>query len=458
MKSILRCIGLLTVVAFAVPAGAQQAEKLPTSLGELLQKVKNGWREQSQENKKREAEFLAAKNKQAKLLKQAQATLKKLQARSEALEKQFNNNEAELPKLEETLKIRLGTMGEMFGVIRQVAGDTRTQLENSLISAQLPGRGKQLAPLTHSRTLPSIKQLETMWYLLQQQMIESGKVVRFKTNVVTADGDEKMLDVIRVGPFNAVANNRYLNWMPDVHKLVALARQPSRRYLTTVEDLEQAKKGYVRFAVDPSRGSLLSLLVQTPTFWEQIDFGGLIGYIIIVLGLATLALALLRLLILGFVSLKVRRQKSRKEAKPNNPLGRILGIYSKNPNMDTETLETKLDEAIMRETAKMDRFLWAVKIVSVVSPLLGLLGTITGMIKTFQAITLFGTGDPKLMAGGISEALVTTMLGLMVAIPLVLLHSWMKSISRGVIEVLEEQSTGILAQRREELCRVDPAE
>ncbi len=450
---------LVTVVGLGLPAGAQETKSSkPASLSDLLKKVKTGWREQSQENKKREAEFLAAKHKQALLLKQARATLAKEQKRSDALEKQFDRNEAEVPRLEETLRIRLGTMGELFGVIRQVAGETRTYLDNSLVSAQLPGRGDKLIPLTSSKSLPSIKELESLWYLMQQEMIESGKVVRFKTRIVTVDGDQDDVEVIRVGTFNAIARDHFLNWLPDSGKLVELQRQPARRYLATASDLENAKKGYVRMAIDPSRGSLLSLLVQTPTFWEQIDFGGLIGYIIIGLGLATLALALLRLLVLAFVGIKIRHQQHQKEAKPNNPLGRILGIFAKNPELDTETLETKLDEAIMRETAKLDRFLWAVKIVSVVAPLLGLLGTITGMIKTFQAITMFGTGDPKLMAGGISEALVTTMLGLMVAIPLVLLHSWMKSMSRRMIEVLEEQSTGILAQRREELCRADSAD
>ena len=75
-----------------------------------------------------------------------------------------------------------------------------------------------------------------------------------------------------------------------------------------------------------------------------------------------------------------------------------------------------------------------------------LLGTVTGMIVTFQQITLFGTGDPKIMAGGISQALVTTVLGLVVAIPTTLLHSFANSSARGIINVLEEQSTGIVAE------------
>jgi len=292
MRSFYTTVILVTVVGLGLPAGAQETKSsTPASLSELLKKVKTGWREQSQENRKREAEFLAKKKQQTSLLKQARETLAKEQKRSDALEKQFDRNEGEVPRLEETLRIRLGTMGELFGVIRQVAGETRTYLDNSLVSAQLPGRGDRLTPLTKSKSLPSIKELESLWYLLQEEMIESGKVVRFKTRIVTVDGDQDQVEVIRVGTFNAIAKNRFLNWLPDSGKLVELQRQPARRYLATAEDLEGVKKGYVRMAVDPSRGSLLSLLVQTPTFWEQIDFGGLIGYLTIGLGLATLALA-----------------------------------------------------------------------------------------------------------------------------------------------------------------------
>ncbi len=455
MRKLILIMGL---VALAGSAGAQEKQApRAKSLNELLKMVEGGWKTESREIKKREAEFLADKNKRKALLKKARATLARLQKESEKLEKQFDNNEALVPRLEETLKTRLGTMGELFGVIRQMAGTARANLKNSLVNIQYPGRGDKLLPLTKSRSLPSIQQLQTLWYQLQHEMIESGKVVRFKTAVVTPDGDEQEKEVIRIGVFNAVAGDKYLVAGEKNEKLVELARQPSGRYLSTLKSLEEAQEGYVRVAVDPSGGQLLSVLVQTPTFMERIPFGGVIGYIIIALGLGTLLLALLRLLHLAFVNLKVRLQQRRKDAKTNNPLGRVLSVYGQNPQMDTETLEHKFDEAIIRESARLNRGLWAVKIVSVVAPLLGLLGTVTGMIQTFQAITMYGTGDPKTMAGGISEALVTTMLGLMVAIPLVLLHSWMSSMSRRMVEVMEEQSTGIVAKRREEICSADTA-
>ena len=280
-------------------------------------------------------------------------------------------------------------------------------------------------------------------------MVESGRVSRFDTPVVLPNGEEASKTVTRVGVFNAVADGEYLTWLSDVQKLSVLGRQPKSRYLDTAEDLSAGTGGPIRFAVDPSRGSILSLLVQTPSVSERLQFGGIIGYIILTLGGLTFLGGLVRLLQLLVTSGKVKSQLRAETPDDGNPLGRVLGVYQKHRDLEPEALELKLDEAILREQAQADRFLWAVKVVAAAAPLMGLLGTVTGMIRTFQAITLFGTGDPKLMAGGISEALVTTMLGLVVAIPLVLLHSFLKTLSRRIMETLGEQSIGMVATRAE---------
>ncbi len=438
-------------------ASAQTANLKPTSLQDLLKMVKAGWQEENVAIKKRESEFLAAKGKRKDLLKKAKLKLASLQKQAAAMERRFEENEATMARLEDTLQARLGTMGELFGVVRQAAGEAKAHLDASMTSSEFPGRGKKLQPLTQSKALPSLDQLETLWYLYQQEMVESGRIVKFRGKLINKDGEEEEADIIRVGVFTALAKGKYLNWQEQTGKLIELARQPARRYLQTVDELENAKKGYARLAVDPTKGQLLSQLVQTPSFMERIHFGGVIGYIIIAIGLLTLALGLLRLVVLTVVGLLVAKQKRSKTPGKHNPLGRVLAVYTESKDSDPEILERKLDEAIMRESSRLERFLWAVKIVSVVSPLLGLLGTVTGMIQTFQSITLYGTGDPKMMAGGISEALVTTMLGLMVAIPLVLLHSWMKSITKRITDILEVQSAGIVAKIAEEAKVSEPA-
>ena len=145
--------------------------------------------------------------------------------------------------------------------------------------------------------------------------------------------------------------------------------------------------------------------------------------------------------------MKIRGQLKRDEAKTNNPLGRVLKAAEDNQGADTESLELKLDEAILKESPKINSGLSLLKIIAMVAPLLGLLGTVTGMIIVFQAITIYGAGDPKAMAGGISSALVTTVLGLVVAIPTLLLHTLLSGKAKKLLHILEEQSAGIIAER-----------
>jgi biopolymer transport protein ExbB len=419
------------------------------SLDQLLQQIRKGWNAENKENQRREAAFRVAKQDQQKLLAQAKAALNREEKLSEQYERQFEENELRIAELEDLLSQRLGNLGELFGVVRQVAGDTRSHIDASLISAQLPDRAPFLTELGKSKSLPSLEALEKLWYMLHQEMTEQGKVARFRTPIVSSTGDLIERDVVRVGPFTAVGGGKYLQWKDDAQKLIELGREPAARYQSTVADLEEATEGVVRFAVDPARGSILGMLVQTPNFEEQIQAGGPIGYAIIVLGSTTFLMALLRMIYIFLVSRAVDSQVKNDQPSEKNPLGRVLLVYEENKESDTETLELKLDEAILRETARAERFSWLIKVVAAVAPLMGLLGTVTGMIKTFQMITLFGAGDPKYMASGISEALVTTMLGLCVAIPLVLLHSIVSSMSKRVVDVLEEQSAGLVATRSE---------
>ncbi len=434
----------------AKPAAAPKAPKA-MSLDELLAKVKKGWRKENEEMKQREREFMQAKEKREEMLQQSEARLMAEKNRSERLEIEFDLNKQRIAELEQTKKDRLGTMGELFGVIRQVAGDIRAQVDASMTSSQLPGRGDSLETLASSKDLPSIQQLEQLWVVIQQELIEQGKVARFKATVVDKEGKETERDVVRAGVFNAIADKKFLKWEPSRGKLVEFGKQPGAYDLRTAGGLENAKPGTMEeLAIDPSSGVLLGLLVQTPSFEEKIAQGKMIGYTIIAIGSICFLIAVFRMIVLIFVNLLVQKQRSSSKVSTSNPLGRILKVFEDNPGVDTETLELKLDEAILKETSKLERLLWAVKIASVVAPLMGLLGTVTGMINTFQTMALFGAGDPRYMADGISEALVTTMLGLYTAIPLVLMHSIVRSMSKRVVDVLEEQSAGIIAKRAEQ--------
>ncbi|GAA0304820.1 MotA/TolQ/ExbB proton channel family protein [Psychrosphaera haliotis] len=437
-------------LAFSVSA---QAAPAALNLDQLLQQLEKGKLNQTQENKNREARFNAEKEAQTGLLNQANKEKSDALALSEKLETEFEQNEFKLADVSEALNKRMGSLKELFGVLQQVSGDTAGKLKSSNVSAQFPGRDVFFEELAQSMggssKLASIEQIEQVWFELQKEMTEQGKVVRFETDVVEAGGAKVSKEVVRIGAFALVADGKYLTVSPTTGTVAELVRQPTGRFTDTAAELQSSNNEVVPFALDPTGGSILNLLVQAPSTKERVDQGGTVGYIIIGIGLIAFLIAFERFVSLSLISAKVKRQMKTDTPKDDNPLGRILKVKDQYPHVSFDTLELKLSEAILREMPKITRNLTLVKIVSVIAPLLGLLGTVTGMIKTFQAITLFGTGDPKLMAGGISTALMTTVLGLVVAIPTVVLSTMLNTRSKSILFVLQEQSAGIIAERSE---------
>ena len=434
-----------------LPTDSAISEKLKNiqTLEQLLAITENDSQVSSIINNQREEKFLAARDRQKLLLDQAQARLDQEEKRSTRLQKQFEDNEKILEDIQETLRIRIGNFGELFGVVRQVAGEAIAVIKNSIVSLQFPNREKNLAGLVQTRGIPSIEQMHDLKIELLREMSQSGQVQRFQKQVVLPGGSIVDAEIVRVGVFNAITENFFLQFVPDTQSLQVLARQPARRYQSMAENLFALDGGYTTMAVDPSRGQILSLLIQAPGLGERINQGGLVGYFIIFIGLLGLALSLWRLFILRQDGQSINQQLTTDIISRDNALGRILSVQSEHDTMETEALELKIDEAILKEVPKLEKYHSIIKVFAAVAPLLGLLGTVVGMIVTFQALTLFGTGDPKLMAGGISQALVTTMLGLIVAIPLVFLHSVLTSWSGTLIEVLEEQSAGLIARHAE---------
>ena len=452
---------LLFILTISVQLNAQEEQEFPTdpvmseklkniqTLEQLLEITENDRQASGVINDQREQKFLATRDRQKFLLEQAVARLDQEEKRSVRLQKQFEENEKTLEDIQETLRIRIGNFGELFGVVRQVAGETIAIVKNSIVSLQFPNREKNLTGLAEARGIPSIEQMHDLRVELLREMSQSGQVQRFQKQVVLPGGSIVDAEIVRVGVFNAITENFFLQFVPDTQSLQVLARQPARRYQSMAKDLFALDAGYTTMAVDPSRGQILSLLIQAPGLAERINQGGLVGYFIIFIGLLGLALSLWRLLILRQDGQAINQQLTTDIVSQDNALGRILSVHNEHDAMDTESLELKIDEAILKEVPKLEKYHSIIKVFAAIAPLLGLLGTVVGMIVTFQALTLFGTGDPKLMAGGISQALVTTMLGLIVAIPLVFLHSVLTSWSGTLIEVLEEQSAGLIARHAE---------
>lgn len=424
------------------------------TLDELARIVRDAASSETKINQQREAEFVRDRNKQRDLLAAARQELAAENARSDQLRDEYDVNERALAELETTLAERMGNLGELFGVVRQASGDIQAALDDSMVSAQYPGRTKFLSDLSGRRELPTVAELRNLWSAIVTEIAESGKVVKFTAPVERTSGEKQEMEVVRVGVFNAIADGGiFLDWDTSKSRenLIELARQPADRFQSMADDLVSAPPGGSNeMAIDFTRGQILRAVVQSKTPWERVEEdGGVVGWVIIGVGAFGLLLCLWKAFSLYTTGGRISRQMKSETADKKNPLGRVLAVYTDNPNTDIETLELKLDEAILRETAPIETGLSFIKVLYVVAPLLGLLGTVVGMIATFQMITLFGTGDPRMMAGGISTALVTTVLGLVVAIPITLFHSFLQGKAKALIQTLEEQAAGIIARMAE---------
>lgn len=449
--SALFCVGGAWAADDAQPVKNQEKY---LSLQELLNNVKEGRVRDVQENNDRLKRFNSDKSQQQALLNDLLAEQKKAEALSQELEAQFNVNDESLADLENKLGERLGSIKELFGVLQQVSSDAHAQMSNSLTQLHYPERTAFLMAFANkmgqTKNLPKIAEIEQLWFELQREMIASGDVVAFKHAVVTTEGTEVEQAITRVGLFNLVADGHYLQFIPETGRVLEYGRQPHSRYTAGAQTLAEAEVGEeVDFAIDPTRGQLLSLLVKAPSLRERIDQGGIIGYIIMVLGLCAILLAIQRFVMLQYLGSKIKAQIKQPEKPENNPLGRILAVYEHNKSADLEAVELKLGEAILKEVPRINAYLPLLKIIAAIAPLLGLLGTVTGMIITFQAITLFGAGDPKLMANGISQALMTTVQGLCVAIPTLLLHNMVAGKAKHLSEILEQESVALVAAHSE---------
>lgn len=441
-KSIVSTLTAIAIglVALSSTAVAQQSR----TLDDVLRAMQQERQAVAESNAEREARFRSQQANQEAELRRIRQQVSDAENEASRLENLRNELDRELEELRAQLNERQGEFGELFGVARAAAADMNEQLRNSLVSTQLPGRGDELADMAQSSSLPTIEQLEGLWFTMLQEASEQGKVVQYQANVIGEDNQVSPQSVIRVGPFTAFGERGYMVF--NEGSLRYLARQPGGGALAAADRVaSHSGSGVVRGLIDPSLGSLLGLVIETPTLRERVDQGGAIGYAIIVVAIFGILLAIYRWVSLTLTSVKVRAQMRSSTPSKSNPLGRIMMAYEDHKSEDLETLQLHLDEAVLKEIPPLERGLNLIKVLAAVAPLMGLLGTVIGMIVTFQAITLFGTGDPKLMAGGISQALITTVLGLIAAVPLLILHAFAAGASRRLGQILEEQSVSFVA-------------
>ncbi len=348
-------------------------------------------------------------------------------------------------------------LGELFGVARQYAAEWSTAFEQSLISAQFadeqPNRADFLTSLAESEAIISPADLEKLWLEGQREMVAQGQVANFSGSVVQANGTPKNTTVTRIGPFLAIADGEYLAYLPALNQLNVLPRQPDADILEPARTLQAASSGYVEAIVDSTRGVLMSMYVERPTIGERIELGEEVGYVIIATGLLGALGFIFQFFYLLFARIGVSRQlKNLNRPTANNPLGRVLLSFKSNEKdieEDADIVELRLSEAVLREIPKLERIQPLLRLAVAAGPLLGLVGTVIGMIMTFQSITETGQSDPKLMATGIGQAMIATVLGLSIAVPLLFANAALSSLSRSIVQILDEQSAGMLAEQLE---------
>ena len=448
MTKYILTIYLLLSIPFAVTA--QDDSEIVTKPSELEQLIINI---QSKVDIEKRFDFSRANSKEKQLseLKKINTKLKKDLKNAEDLSKRlinkFDQNEKTLAELEEKLTLKLGNLGEMFGVVKQVSGQTRGEFKNSITNIDNPDRDLFLKNLAESKKLPDLSDISGLWVELVKEIRNAETIKVFKTNVLTADGNNDELEILRLGTFSITHEGLFLKHLIETNQVEFLPSQPAGVSKRKLKSLQTESDGIFTIDIDPTRGAILEKLIQKKTFFQRIADGGLVGYVIILLGLGGVALASERVYVLRNVLMKIKNQENNDSVSDDNLLGMLINTANKNINESLDSLELILDEKIQSITPTIEVRVKAIKLIATVAPLLGLLGTVIGMIETFQAITLFGTGDPKLMAGGISQALVTTMLGLIVAAPLLFMHSYAENYSNTIIAFLEEKASGIVANK-----------
>ena len=443
-------IYLLPFLVFAL--NAQDADPAPvvepviTDLDLLVESVKTTASIRAKEDRARLNKFLSDKNKQQSLLDNMKYKLTLEERRSERLTKEYEDNDAQLSDLEEQLTLKLGSFGELFGIVRQTAVESKGQFALSLTNIEFPERIEFLGDLAERKSLdlPTTEELERLWYEILNELNQSGKVKSYNADILTKSGELVNQDILRIGVFNSVSNGNYLNLVTEQNLLEYLPKQPERSIRRSAKKLQNSDD-YREVFIDPTRGSLLTKLIDRDTWLERINAGGFVGYVIIIILILGLVMGALRFKFLNEESKSINKELETNQFADDSILGKLNSIYSKYSGDNPEDLESQLEDILAKATPPLEKNLSVIKLLAAVAPLLGLLGTVIGMIETFQAITLFGTGDPKLMAGGISQALVTTMLGLIAAVPLLFVHNILDSRSRAISQIYEEQAIGLLA-------------
>ncbi|MBP3139965.1 MotA/TolQ/ExbB proton channel family protein [Aliivibrio fischeri] len=432
----LLCIGLLSL---SFTASAQS---------ELTKSAQTHNKEQATHNAQRESGFKLTEKEYLAQNKALEERKRKVQNQIDMLAKTFSKNEGELAKQEEKLRLDTGSLGELFGVVRQAAKELESENQTSVTGADSTQYSQAVTSIAAAKTLPTLLQLTDLWLSMDEQIQASAELKETEVKVIDGEGNIAPQLAYRIGSIGLISEQGYLHWDGKRQDATYYSKQPENG--PRLNSLSELSEGNVEtMIVDPSRGFMLDQLALTPSLFERLQAGGVVGQIILTLLVIGLIIAIFRGSKLALVQQQIKKQLKTPETPTDNPLGRILSVYDEEKHRNVESLELRLLEAIVDEQQGLEKGLSMLKLLAALAPMLGLLGTVTGMIETFQVITQFGNGDPKVMAGGISMALVTTVLGLVAAMPLLFAHNILSTQAENIRSILEKQGIGLVAIQAE---------
>ena len=388
------------------------------------------------DDQKRINKFLDLIDEREAMLAKAKNDLRLENERNARLEKEFEENEKVLAELEERLQIKIGVLGELFGVARQFAGELLSSSESAYTFTEFPERGDKLKEIGKIQ-VHSIEELEALWLEYFNEIVASGEVKEFKSKIINSKGDSFEDNIVRYGLFSASYKSEFIKPINELNGFELLQRQPEKSILRNLKRHQRSDE-YKTASIYPTRGFLLSLYLDKAGWIERIAQGKSVGFIIILIGIIGVAFSSYKIYFLN------ESKKILEDSKQTNVIQDMIDNIKKAKSYQSK--ENIIDELISNYSSKLDWGVSWIKFVAAVAPLLGLLGTVIGMIETFQAITLFGTGDPKQMAGGISQALITTMLGLMVAAPLLGFYTYISDRVNTLVQIVEEKGSYLLSK------------
>ena len=437
-------INKLFIIAFlSFSIIGQENEEIPiedirdNKINSLIELVKKNRDVYVSEDKARLNKFINLVDEREKMLEKAKFQLENEKKRNKKLEASFQQNEKTLAELEDSLQIKVGVLGELFGVTRQFAGELLASSEKEVTFYEYSSRPEVLKNVG-SKKVHNLDDFESLWLSYFDQIAAGSEIVKFDAPVTLPNGENINGSITRYGLFDAVYDNKFLEPKPSLNSFQLLGSQPESNILRSLKKHDKADE-YTAVSIDPTRGFLLSLYLDKAGWFERISQGKSIGFIIILIGIIGMAFSSYKLYLLSIYSKEVMEDDN------SESIIARMKVVSESTS-SSESKENSIDELIVNYSSKVE---WGnnwIKFFAAVAPLLGLLGTVIGMIETFQAITLFGTGDPKQMAGGISQALVTTMLGLIVAAPLLGFYTYLSEKSYSILQYLEEKASYLLSR------------